>query len=229
MWPRVPLEDVAEICGGSTPRRNNDAFWGGDIPWVTPTDLPKAGTGIEEVSDTAEKITKEGLDSCAAKLLPEGAVLFSSRASIGKIGITSVPLATNQGFVNFVPRSGLDPRYLAYCLQFHTNDIAALAGSTTFKEVSRSAVKKFRIPLPPLSEQRRIVELLDQADALRKQRAEADKKAARILPALFYQMFGDPATNPNRWPLIQIRDLLEPVERLDPRNEPNKTFISKAT
>jgi restriction endonuclease S subunit len=56
------------------------------------------------------------------------------------------------------------------------------------------------VPLPALSEQRRIVEILDQADALRKKRAEADAKAARILPALFYKMFGDPAMNPKGWP-----------------------------
>jgi type I restriction enzyme, S subunit len=53
------------------------------------------------------------------------------------------------------------------------------------------------LPLPPLSEQRRIVEILDQADALRRKRTEADAKAERILTAVFYEMFGDPATNPN--------------------------------
>jgi type I restriction enzyme S subunit len=62
------------------------------------------------------------------------------------------------------------------------------------------------IPLPPPSEQRRIVEVLDQADALRRKRAEADAKAARILPALFYKMFGDPATNPKKWPVKQLGD-----------------------
>src|SRR5262249_23505669 len=55
------------------------------------------------------------------------------------------------------------------------------------------------VPLPPLSEQHRIVELLDQADDLRKNRVEADKYAARILPALFYRAFGDPISNPKRW------------------------------
>jgi type I restriction enzyme S subunit len=63
------------------------------------------------------------------------------------------------------------------------------------------------VTLPPPSEQRRIVEILDQADALRKKRAEADAKAARILPALFYKMFGDPATNPKGWPTGTFKDL----------------------
>jgi type I restriction enzyme S subunit len=81
------------------------------------------------------------------------------------------------------------------------------------------------LPLPPLLEQRRIVEILDQADALRKKRAEADTKAARILPALFYKMFGDPAMNPKGWPVVRIRDLVTPIERRDPAGQPDNTFV----
>jgi len=210
MWPRLPLEDIAEIFGGSTPRRNRDEFWNGDIPWVTPTDLPKAGEGIADLADTTERITQEGLRSCAAKLLPVGTVLFSSRASIGKIGIAAVPLATNQGFVNFVPRDRLDSRYLAYCLQFQTNEIAALAGSTTFKEVSRAAVKKFRIPVPTISEQKRIVEVLDQADTLRKQRAKAAAISARIFGLLLHRAFSGELTA--KWRDAHMEELLQEIE-----------------
>jgi len=150
------------------------------------------GKGIVDVSDTAGKITEEGLAAISARLLPVGTVLFSSRATIGKLGISRVPLATNQGFANFIPKKFVDAKYLAYCLLHYTAEITALAGSTTFKEVTKTALKKFKVPLPALSEQHRIVEILDQADALRQKRAEADAKAARILPALFYKMFGDP-------------------------------------
>lgn len=198
-WLTPQLREIAAIVGGSTPRRNREEFWGGDILWLTPTDLPAPGSGVVDVSETASLITQEGLDSCSASLLPEGTVLFSSRATIGKVGIAAKPLATNQGFANFLPKKGVDSRYLAYALMFNRDQIAGLAGSTTFKEVSKSSLKTFRIPLPPPSEQRRIVEILDQADALRKKRAEANKIADRILPALFYKMFGDPATNPKGW------------------------------
>jgi len=180
--------------------------------------------GIGEVSDTASKITEEGLAAISAQLLPVGTVLFSSRATIGKIGISRVPLATNQGFANLIPRNGVDEKYLAYCLLHFRHEIAALAGSTTFKEVTKTSLKKYRIPLPPLSEQRRIVEILDQADALRKKRAEADAKAARILPALFYKMFGDPATNPKGWPVVPIDEMVAPIERRDPSGQPDEPF-----
>jgi len=206
-WPMFPLDKVADVFGGSTPRRNRSEYWNGDIPWVTPTDLPMPGTEIADVYDTADHITPEGLRSCAANLLPVGTVLYSSRATIGKIGIARVPLATNQGFANFAPKPGVESKYLAYALQYFTVEISSLAGSTTFKEVRRGALKKYKVPLPSPSEQRRIVEILDQADALRKKRAEADAKAARILPALFYKTFGDPATNPKRWPVRALRDV----------------------
>jgi type I restriction enzyme S subunit len=67
--------------------------------------------------------------------------------------------------------------------------------------LTKGDAEKIPIPLPTPREQNRIVELLEQADGLRRQRAEADQKADGILPALFYKMFGDPATNPNGWPV----------------------------
>ena len=199
-WPMVELDHAAEIRGGATPRRDNPDYWGGNVPWLTPTDLPPVGAGITDVETTADAITDDGRASCSASLLPPGAVLFSSRATIGKIGIAVVPLATNQGFANLIPRPGVESHYLAWCLHCHADRIAGLAGTTTFKEVPKSALKRFRIPLPAPSEQRRIVEILDQADRLRSLRAEADAKANSILPALFIQMFGDPVRNPMKWP-----------------------------
>ena len=223
-WPMEELNKVADIRGGATPRRDNPVFWDGDIPWVTPTDLSALGEGISELDSTTEAITNEGLASCSARLLPPGTVLFSSRATIGKVGIAAVPLATNQGFANFIPKSGVESRYLAWCLYQSADRIAGLAGSTTFREVSKSAFRRFRIPIPPLSEQRRIVDILDQADRLRRLRSKADAKAARILPALFIKMFGDPATNPMGWEerkLGEIGQLDRGRSRHRPRNDPS--------
>jgi type I restriction enzyme S subunit len=207
-WPLVPLGQLTRVSGGSTPARVNDAYWKGDIPWVTPTDLPPPGESIIDVLDTTDLITQDGLNSCSASLLPPGTVLFSSRATIGKIGIAGVPLVTNQGFANFTPKPGVDSKYLAYTLRYFTPQIAALAGSTTFKEVNRSALRKFQIPTPPLSEQKRIVEFLDKADALWRKRTEADAIAQRVLPALFIKMFGDPVSNPMGWTIGVLGDFI---------------------
>lgn len=193
-WPMIPLEKVAEIRGGATPNRNDATFWSGNIPWLTPSDLPRVGTGIATVEKTSDSITEKGLASSSASLLPTGTVLFSSRASIGKVGIAMVPLTTNQGFANFIPQAEIQTRYLAWCLSFHANQIADLAGSTTFKEVTKRTLRSFRIPVPPLPEQRRIVDLLDQADRLRRLSAEADSKADRIVAAVMMRVLGNPFT-----------------------------------
>lgn len=206
-WPIVPLHTAAEIRSGSTPRRNRPEYWDGEIPWLTPSDLPPASADFTEVHQTPHRITQEGLASTSATLLPPGTVHFSSRASIGKIGIAAVPLATNQGFTNLIPLPGVDSRYLAWCLSFHTEEIVGLARGTTFSEVPKRSMKLFRIPLPTLSEQRHIAQVLDQARHVRHLRGEADAKARRILPALFVKMFGDPRMNPMGWPFHTLADL----------------------
>ena len=193
-WPMIALEKVAEIRGGATPNRNVATYWNGSIPWLTPSDLPRVGTGIATVEKTTDFISEKGLASSSASLLPAGTVLFSSRASIGKVGIATVPLTTNQGFANFIPEAEIQTRYLAWCLSFHANQIADLAGSTTFKEVTKRTLRSFRIPVPPLPEQRRIVDLLDQADLLRRLSAEADAKADCIVSALMMRVLGNPFT-----------------------------------
>jgi type I restriction enzyme S subunit len=122
--------------------------------------------------------------------------------------VADIPLTTNQGFANFVPRSEIISRFLAYSLWYRREDIARLSGSTTFKEVSRSTFRKYQIPVPPLAEQERIVKLLDEADELRKLRAQADHCTAELIPAFFHKMFGDPACNSKRWPIVPASDLM---------------------
>lgn len=101
-----------------------------------------------------------------------------------------------------------NPKYLYYYWQ--SCQIQSRGYSRHFK-----FLREIKLPLIPLSEQRRIVEILDQADALRKKRAEADAKAARILPALFYKMFGDPVKNPKEWPVYELGN--PQIAKINPR------------
>lgn len=164
--------------------------------------------GISAVSTTAECITSFGLANSSATLVPAGTVLFSSRATIGKVAVAGVPVTTIQGFANFAPGPDVLPRYLAYALWHRRNDIARLSGSTTFREVSRGSLRKYCLPVPPIPEQERIVALLDEADALRKLRAQADKRTADLIPALFHDMFGDPEHT--RFPVTQLVETVDP-------------------
>jgi type I restriction enzyme S subunit len=97
-------------------------------------------------------------------------------------------------------------RYLFYwtLTQDFVGYLTARMQGANYPAVTDEVVRKATIPLPPLSEQRRIVEILDQADALRKKHAEAEAKAERVLHAFFIKIFGDPVTNPKGWPKDQL-------------------------
>lgn len=154
------LGEVAQIESGGTPDTKNLKFWDGDILWLTPKEL--SGDRVYEIYDTERKITGLGLENSSAKLLPKGSVLFSSRAPIGYVAIAGVPLATNQGFKNFICDSKvLDNRYLYYFLKSKTKYLQSLGRGATFGEISRSILSKVEIPLPPRTIQQEIVERLD--------------------------------------------------------------------
>ncbi len=179
-WAWVKLGEVGTIIGGGTPRRNSpEYFENGTIPWATPTDIDQKE--ILTIFSTAEKITEKAVRESSAKVLPAGAVLFSSRASIGKIAIAGTQLATNQGFANIIPSSVLDSKYLAYGLRRFTKDIERLGSGTTYVEVAKSSLKEFHFPLAPLSEQRRIVAKVEALFAENKTALEALDKEPVLL------------------------------------------------
>lgn len=134
-----------------------------------------------------------------ARVLPKDAVLVSCIGSIGRVGIAGIPLATNQQINSVVCGPALLPRFAMYWFMHSADALSAAANNAVVPILNKGNFEKMPIPVWPLREQSRIVELLDEADRLRRLRREADVKAARILPALFLKMFGDPATNPMRW------------------------------
>ncbi len=198
-WPVVRLDECCQIVSGATPRTSVREYWGGDIPWATPKDLSELTTAT--ISDTPRKLTTAGLSASSATLLPPGSVLFSSRAPIGHVAINTVAMATNQGFKSFVPSpERIHVPYLYWWLQVNRVYLQGLGNGATFKEVSKAVVSRIEIPLPPLPEQRRIADILDQADAVRVKRRAARAKLDDLARSIFLELFGDPVTNPNGWP-----------------------------
>ena len=155
--------------GGGTPSRNNPDFFGGNIPWLTPTEIPK--DKVYEISDSKEKITNLGLQKSSAKIIPQDAVLLTSRASIGYVAIAGRNVATNQGFASFICSKDTNNYFLAYWLLSNRDVLIKKATGTTFKEISKSVIKTLPILLPPLNEQKRIVSKIEsifaQIDASR--------------------------------------------------------------
>ena len=115
-WEAKRLGHVSTIFKGGTPKRNVDRYFQGDLPWARPVDIT-ALKGALYIHDTEMRISEEALDNSGARRLPAGTVLLTSRATIGETAITTVPMATNQGFANFVCDERLLNVYLVYYLQ----------------------------------------------------------------------------------------------------------------
>ena len=164
-WKVVRLGEVTEIVKGGTPKRDVVKYFRGVIPWAIPSDITALDSALY-ISDTATHISEEALGKSAAKLLRPGTVLLTSRATIGETAIATVPMATNQGFANFICHETLLNVFLAYYLRYIKEKLNNLAGGSTFKEITKATLLNIEIPLFPLPEQRAIAEVLSDVDGL---------------------------------------------------------------
>jgi type I restriction enzyme S subunit len=205
-WQTARLDDVAKIISGSTPSRDCESYWGGSIAWASIKDMHGLDDGV--VRQTAETISELGYKNCSTQLVPPGTVLFTSRAPIGLVAVAGIELCTNQGFKNFIPGHRIESRFLYHYLRRVAEKIDALGTGATFKEVSKATIGAYPIVFPPMEDQRRIADILDKSDAIRRKRREALALTDELLRATFLEMFGDPVTNPQGWPLAHMKDVL---------------------
>jgi type I restriction enzyme S subunit len=158
-------------------------------------------------------LTAAGLAASSASLLPPGSVLLSSRAPIGHVAINTVAMATNQGFKSFVPNPArVHAPYLYWWLRANRAYLQGLGNGATFKEISKAVVSRIEIPLPPISEQRRIADILNRADALRAKRRAGLEELDPFATSVFIEMFGNLATNPKGWPVVRLKEAVELVQ-----------------
>ena len=181
-WRWARLGEVCDVVGGSTPDTNNPAYWSGEIAWVTPTDLGKLTD--KTIVKTGRYITPEGLDSCSARMLPVDTVIMSSRAPIGHLAIAGVSLCTNQGCKGFVPGEDVEPLFLYWAMKRAVPTLQSLGSGATFTEISKTALQRFEIPLPPLPEQRRIASMLNEQMAMVEQARRAAEEMLETVAAL---------------------------------------------
>ena len=162
-WKMCSLSELGEIIGGSTPSTKNEDFYNGDIIWITPKDLSTLQGRF--IYKGERNITKAGLTSCSAKLIPPNSVLFTSRAPIGYVAINTNEACTNQGFKSIIPDHNTDYLFLYYLLLHNRNRIENMGCGTTFKEVSASVMKQIIVSVPcDKKEQQKIAKTLSALD-----------------------------------------------------------------
>lgn len=159
-FPIVLLGDASlfRVESGGTPKSDVEEYWNDGIPWATLVDLP-ASDFITEIRSTQRTISERGLRESSAKMIPANSVIVSTRATIGRIAINRIPIATNQGFKNVViedPTRAI-PEYVALALTKLVPMMDAWATGGTFKEISKSKFCELGIALPPLEMQKEIV------------------------------------------------------------------------
>lgn len=160
-WVWVRLGEVTKVVGGGTPSTSKKEYYDeGNISWLSPVDLSNYN-GIY-ISRGNKMITLEGLNNSSAKLLPKDTVCLTSRAPIGYVAIAEKELCTNQGFKSFLPSPTYLAKFLYWYLKGNKELLESKASGTTFLELSASKAATIEFPLPPLSEQQRIVERIEE-------------------------------------------------------------------
>lgn len=162
-WRWDALDKLARLESGHTPSRRHPEYWEGDIPWISIQDA-KAHHG-RQIDTTAEYTNELGIANSSARVLPEKTVCLSRTASVGYVVIMGRPMATSQDFVNWVCTSELDPKFLQKLIIAEGEQILRFASGAVHPTIYFPEVKAFHICYPPLSEQRRIVGILDEAFA----------------------------------------------------------------
>ncbi len=156
-WHLLTLGDVARWGSGGTPTAGrSDYYDDGDIPWAVIGDLPDG-----PVTSTQSRITRRGLAESSAKLVPPGAILVAMYGSIGKLGLTEFELATNQAIAFAIAHDFIVDRYLFWYLMSQRGGLTEAGKGATQKNIGQGVLKSWPIPIPPLDEQRRIVDILE--------------------------------------------------------------------
>ena len=203
---KYKLGDICEIVSGSTPKTGVDEYWDGDIKWITPAEL-NDDTYI--INDSVRKITELAVKKTGLSPFPEGTVILSSRAPIGKVAIAGCEMYCNQGFKNLICSDIINNRYLYWFLKGNTKYLNSIGRGATFKEISKSIVSEIEINVPDLNEQAVAVANLEKISkiiALRRQELSA---LDELIKARFVEMFGNPYGNEKGFPMLTVDDVIE--------------------
>lgn len=157
-WSVARIKQVARLESGHTPDKKIDAYWQDcTIPWLSLNDTGRL-LKVDYICETAFNVNQLGIDNSSARLLPTGTVFFSRDATIGRCGIAALPMACSQHFIGWVCGARLLPEYLLLVLRSMSAELDRVSMGATLKTIGMDDVKGLSIPLPPIAEQRAIVD-----------------------------------------------------------------------
>jgi len=146
-WEEGILDDILSVKGGTTPSTKNPEYWDGSIHWTTPRDL--SNNDCLYLFDTERKITEAGLSKISSGLLAKGTILLSSRAPIGYLAISEIPVAINQGYIAILADKGFSKYFIYLWIKLNLDYIISNANGSTFLEIPKSVFRKLTVLKPP--------------------------------------------------------------------------------
>lgn len=176
-----------------------------------PTDWSDEGLPIiriQNLTGTGEKFNYTTRQVKSELIVEPGDLLVSWSATLDVYRWAGPRGVLNQHIFKVLPAPGIDPDYLFFALKSALAELSSKTHGSTMKHVVRGDFESTLVHVPALPEQHRIVDILSRADGIVRLRGEAEKKAAELIPALFLDMFGDPATNPKGWPVATVGEVI---------------------
>lgn len=174
-WEWVRLNDISSITSGGTPARTNSSFWNGNIPWVKIGDIRN-----KYISTTEEKISEQGLNSSSAKIFPKGTILYTIFATIGTVGILNIDAATNQAVAGVTFFGEYSRDYMYYVLIGLKDILVSKGKGMAQMNINLTILKNTPIPIPPIAEQKRIVEKIEELMPLIEDYGKAEEQLSKL-------------------------------------------------
>lgn len=185
-WIPLTLGDVCDAVGGGTPSTSRPEYWGGEVAWVTPTDVTRNDCLV--LLDPEKRITEAGLANSSAKLVPPETILMSSRASIGYFALMDRPACTNQGFISVLPKQLNSRMFLLFNLLSRVDEMIGLATGATFKEISKKTFRALPVLWPTDGQLKSfedwVYPLIQQVRLIKKQNQQLVQARILLLPKL---------------------------------------------
>lgn len=201
------LEKIFDLQMGKTPSRSNTEYWNTkDHKWISIADLSKCGKYIEQ---TKEYLSNRAIEESGISQIPANTVVMSFKLSIGRTAITSEPMYSNEAIMSFRDKKIIDilPDYIYYMfseINWNEGSNNAVMGKT----LNKATLSKIKVDIHSLSEQRKIVEILDKVSSIIDDRQSELLKLNDLIKARFVEMFGDPVDNPMGWEKKILQDVV---------------------
>jgi len=184
-WEVVQLKDISKkFYNGGTPDTTNRDYWDGNIPWVTGADFEN-----QQISQIRHYITNEGVDNSATNIILKGRLLVVTRNGVGKLAIAPFDIAISRDITGIIlDQEKTLTNYLYWYLNYSKNRLKALIQRTSINGLLRADLESFVVSLPPISEQKKITDILSTVDDVIHKTTQIIEKIKELKSGLIHRL-----------------------------------------